>query len=446
MKYLNNVINEVKTKDYNELEYIQAVEEILSSVDIIFDNHPEYEKQAVLERLLEPERVIQFKVPWEDDNGNIHVNRGFRVQYNSALGPYKGGLRFNPSVNLSIMKFLGFEQTFKNALTGLPIGGGKGGSDLDPKGKSDAEIKRFCQSFMTGLYRHIGPDIDVPAGDMGVGSREIGYLYGQYRRIKGTSERGVLTGKGVAYGGSLARKEATGYGVVYFTEEVLKSIGKSLDQQRVIVSGSGNVAIYTAEKALEKGAIVIGISDSKGYILDEELDMAIIKLIKEEKRSSLSEYPTLADHGQYFTGSIFDHQDINYDIVFPCATQNEIDIKKAKNIIKNGCFMIVEGANMPNNNEAITYYHDNKIIFVPGKASNAGGVATSALEMAQNSMRLSWSFTEVDQKLQEIMRGIHQQCLNVMNEYDLPNYDYVKAANIAAMKRVIEAMIEQGDY
>lgn len=445
MKYIDRIKEEFKIKDASQPEFLQAMEEVLASISVIFEKHPEYENKAVLERLLEPERIIKFKVPWCDDNGKTWVNRGYRVQYNSALGPYKGGIRFNPTVNESILKFLGFEQVFKNALTTLPIGGGKGGSDFNPKGKSDNEIMRFTQSFMTELYRHIGENVDVPAGDMGVGAREIGYMYGQYRRIKGSSDRGVLTGKGIGYGGSLIRKEATGFGLIYFAEEILRVNNKSLNGLKAVISGSGNVAIYAAQKAIEKGCAVLGMSDSKGYIIDDNLDLDTIKKIKEVRRASLEEYVEMCGHGNYYEGSIYDAE-IKYDIALPCGTQNEINLEKAKNIVKNGCFLVCEGANMPNNNEAISYYLDNGIIIAPGKAANAGGVATSALEMSQNSMRYSWSEKEVDEKLHDIMIAIHNQCINAMKEYNLKNNNYVSAANIAGATRVIEAMVAQGDY
>lgn len=445
MKYVERVLNEFKLKDEHQPEFNQALEEVLQSTGVIFKKHPEYEKMAILERLCEPERVIQFKVTWMDDKGSVHVNRGYRVQYNSALGPYKGGLRFHPSVNLSVLKFLGFEQIFKNALTTLPIGGGKGGSDFNPKGKSDTEIMRFCQSFMTELYRHIGSDTDVPAGDMGVGGREIGYLYGQYRRIRGVSERGVITGKGLTYGGSLARKEATGYGLVYFVVEMLKTQSTDTEGLNVIVSGSGNVAIYAAEKAREYGMKVIAMSDSQGYIVDENIDLKVVKKIKEVLRGSLKDYPKLAKHGEYFTGSVYDSK-LKCDIALPCATQNEIDLKRAKSLVAGGCKVVAEGANMPNSNEAIAYYLEKDILFAPGKAANAGGVATSALEMSQNSMRYSWTFEEVDDKLQQIMKEIHGQCLDAMKQYRLDKKNYVAAANIAGMQKVIDAMIAQGDY
>lgn len=445
MNYIDRIISEYLEKDNGQKEFNQAVEEVLHSIEPIFDKHPEYEAMAILERLIEPERILQFKVPWRDDANKVHVNRGFRVQYSSVLGPYKGGIRFHPAVNLSIMKFLGFEQVFKNALTTLPIGGAKGGSDFNPKGKSDAEILRFCQSFMTELYRHIGENVDVPAGDMGVGSREIGYLYGQYRRIRGVSERGVLTGKGIGYGGSLARKEATGYGLVYFLEQMLLANNIPMVNKRVLVSGSGNVAIYAAEKCCEKGMKVVAMSDSKGYIVDENLQLDVVKRIKEVERTSLEKYVEYAGQGEYHVGSVYD-SDLKVDIALPCATQNEINVQRAQRLIDNGVKVVAEGANMPNDNEAIALYLKNEILFAPGKAANAGGVATSALEMSQNSMRLAWSFEEVDAKLQGIMKAIHAQCIHAMQEYHLPSYNYVAGANLAGAMKVIEAMIAQGDY
>ena len=444
-RYIEKVLNEFKQKDASQPEFLQALEEVLTSVEVIFDRHPEYEDMAVLERLCEPERIITFKVPWMDDQGKIHVNRGYRVQYSSVLGPYKGGIRLHPSVTMGMLKFLGFEQIFKNALTTLPIGGGKGGSDFDPKGKSDHEVMRFCQSFMTELYRHIGPDVDVPAGDQGTGAREIGFFYGQYRRIKGVSERGVLTGKGLSYGGSLARKQATGYGLVYFVLEMMKKHNLTPENKRVIVSGSGNVAIYAAEKAMQNGMKVVAMSDSKGYILDENLSLDTVKKIKEEMRGSLKDYPAMASHGEYHEGSVYD-ADLKVDIALPCATQNEINKERAERLIENGCILVAEGANMPSDNDAIKVYRDKDILFAPGKAANAGGVATSALEMSQNSMRLSWSFEEVDEKLKGIMKAIHEQCENAMVQYDLDDKNYVAAANIAGMQKVIDAMIVQGDY
>jgi glutamate dehydrogenase (NADP+) len=446
MTYTERVINQLKEKDSSQPVFIQAVEEVLNSTKVIFDNHPEYENMAILERLVEPERTIMFKVPWTDDTGVMHVNRGFRVEYNSCLGPYKGGLRFHPTVNLGVLKFLGFEQIFKNALTTLPIGGGKGGSDFNPKGKTDTEVMRFCQSFMTELYRHIGPDTDVPAGDMGVGGREIGYLYGQYRRIKGKSHPGVLTGKGVGFGGSLVRTQATGYGLVYLVRDVAKEHNIDLVGKRCLISGSGNVAIYAAEKAMQLGMKVIGVSDSKGYVLDEEFDLAVVQQIKEVERGSLIDYVEKSGSGSYSIGSIYDG-DVKADIILPCGTQNEINLERAKRLVDNGALIIGEGANMPNNNDAIDYYlNETKVLFLPGKAANAGGVATSALEMAQNSMRISWTFDEVDNRLQAIMTAIFDQCRKAMSQYDLDPTNYVQAANIAGMQKVIDAMIAMGDY
>ena len=442
--YIKKVFDEIKIRNVSEPEFVQACEEVLTSVEVIFDNNPSYEKLAVLERLIEPERSIIFKVPWIDDNGVHHVNRGFRVQYNSVLGPYKGGLRFNPTVNLGILKFLGFEQIFKNALTLLPIGGGKGGSDFNPKGRSDAEIMRFCQSFMMELYRHIGPDVDVPAGDMGVGAREIGYLYGQYKRIVGSYDAGVLTGKGLGYWGSNGRKEATGYGLIYFVEEMLANNGIK-GNHRVILSGSGNVAIYAAEKAMQKGWKVIGMSDSKGYIIDENLNLDVVQLIKEIERGSLSSYPEYAKSGEYHEGSIYS-ANLEYDIALPCATQNEISEEYATNLVKCGCKIVAEGANMPSTKEAIDVYQANNILYGPGKAANAGGVATSALEMSQNSMRLSWTTEEVDRKLVGIMKGIHDQCIEACRKYGIDETNYMAGANIAGMERVISSMLAQGDY
>lgn len=445
MNYCQRIEEEIKKKDSDMPVFLQALHEVLGSAQLIFEKHPEYEKMGILERLIEPDRIIQFKVPWMDDEGNTHVNRGFRVQYNHVLGPYKGGLRFHPSVNMDTLRFLGFEQVFKNALTTLPMGGAKGGSDFDPKGKSDLEVMRFCQSFMLELNRYIGPDEDVPAGDMGVGGREIGYLYGMYLRIKGDADRGVLTGKGIGYGGSLARKEATGYGLVYFLNEMLNAHNVVREGKRVLVSGSGNVAIYAAGKAMQCGMKVIGMSDSKGFILDEELDLNAVKEIKENRRGSLKDYPALCGHGTYKEGSVYD-EDVKCDIALPCGTQNEINRVRAQRLIKNGVLAVAEGANMPDDNEAIEEYLKNGILFAPGKAANAGGVATSGLEMSQNSLRLSWSFEEVDQRLHDIMVSIHKQCQNAMNEYGLDSKNYVAAANIAGMQKVIDAMIAQGNF
>lgn len=443
MNYVDRIIESYKTKDASMPEFNQALQEVLESTRVIFEKHPEYEEMAILERLCEPERIVMFRVPWTDDNGKIHVNRGYRVQFNASIGPYKGGLRFHPSVNLSVLKFLGFEQIFKNALTTLPIGGAKGGSDFDPKGKSDAEVMRFCQSFMTELYQQIGADVDVPAGDMGVGGREIGYLYGQYRRLTKTVTPGVLTGKGLTYGGSLVRTQATGYGLIYFVIEMLKRANKASEGLKAIVSGSGNVAIYAVEKAREYGIKVVAMSDSKGYIIDEDLDLDVVKQIKEVERGSLASYVEKAGHGTYGTGSIYD-VDLKVDMALPCGTQNEIDLERAKRLVSNGVFLVAEGANMPDNNDAVAYYLANKVLFAPGKAANAGGVATSALEMSQNSMRYSWSFEEVDEKLNGIMKSIHQQCVDMIEEYGLEAHNYVSGANIAGMTKVINAMIAQG--
>ncbi|MCF0111308.1 MAG: NADP-specific glutamate dehydrogenase [Erysipelotrichaceae bacterium] len=443
--YVEKVLAAACEKDKNEPVFLQALQEVLVSTSVIFDQHPEYEKEAILERLIEPERVIQFRVPWMDDKGEYHVNRGFRVQYNSALGPYKGGLRFHPSVNLGILKFLGFEQIFKNSLTTLPIGGGKGGSDFDPKGKSDREIMRFCQSFMTELYRHIGPDVDVPAGDMGVGSREVGYLFGQYKRIKGKNEPGVLTGKHLTYGGSICRTEATGYGLVYFVEEMRKA-NNMTGKDRVVVSGSGNVAIYAVEKAEQLGWHVIAMSDSKGYIVDEHIDLSVVKQIKEVEHGSLTSYVERAGHGEYHPGSVYDDATLKYDMALPCGTQNEIDGAKAANMASCGCVLVAEGANMPSNPDAVAYYHEHGILYGPGKAANAGGVATSALEMSQNSQRLHWTKEEVDEKLHGIMIGIHNQCVEACKKYGQDPKNYMVGANIAGMEKVIAAMMQQGDY
>ena len=407
------------------------------------EQHPEYRDAKLLERLVEPERIITFRVPWVDDKGEYQINRGFRVQFNSAIGPYKGGLRFHPSVNQSIMKFLGFEQIFKNSLTGLPIGGGKGGSDFDPKGKSDNEVMRFCQSFMTELYRHIGPDCDVPAGDIGVGGREIGYLYGQYKRITG-QYCGVLTGKGLTYGGSLARTEATGFGVIYLANQVLTHRGKSLEGKKVIVSGSGNVAIYAAKKAQELGATVIAMCDSNGYIYDKDgVDIAVIQDLKEVRRARIKEYVSARPSAEYHEGfrGIWN---IPCDIAFPCATQNEIDLDAAKALIQNGCWMVCEGSNMPSTLEAMEAFEQAGILFVPSKAANAGGVAVSALEMSQNSLRLSWTFEEVDQRLQGIMANIYQNMSSAAAEYGKSADDFVSGANVAAFLKVSNAMMAQG--
>ncbi|WP_408605279.1 NADP-specific glutamate dehydrogenase [Bacillus timonensis] len=439
---MNRVYEEVKKRNPHEPEFHQAVKEIFLSLVPVFAKNPKYMKQAILERIVEPERMITFRVPWVDDQGQIHVNRGYRVQFNSTLGPYKGGLRFHPSVNASIIKFLGFEQILKNSLTGLPIGGGKGGSDFDPKGKSDNEIMRFTQSFMTELSRHIGPNVDVPAGDIGVGAREIGYMFGQYKKLRGY-EAGVLTGKGLGYGGSLVRTEATGYGTVYFVEEMLKEQGLSFEGSTVVVSGSGNVSIYAIEKAQQLGAKVVACSDSNGYIYDENgLDLETIKRIKEVERKRIKEYVLEHPQAEYVEGcsGIWS---IPCDIALPCATQNEIDSESAQTLISNGVKAIGEGANMPSTLEAIDLFLESKVLFGPAKAVNAGGVAVSALEMSQNSMRLSWTFEEVDSKLQDIMASIYRNSMDAAEEYGHPG-NLVYGANIAGFLKVADAMIAHG--
>ena len=443
MEYVDQVLAAVKEKNAHEPEFLQTVTEVLNSLRPVVERHPEFQKAKLLERLVEPERIISFRVPWVDDQGEYHINRGFRVQFNSAIGPYKGGLRFHPSVNQSILKFLGFEQIFKNSLTGLPIGGGKGGCDFDPKGKSDNEVMRFCQSFMTELYRHIGPDCDVPAGDIGVGGREIGYLYGQYKRITG-QYCGVLTGKGLSYGGSLARTQATGYGVVYLANEVLSHKGKSFEGKKVLVSGSGNVAIYAAEKATELGAVVIAMCDSNGYIVDNNgVDVAAIKEIKEVRRGRIREYVETHPQAEYHEGwqGIWT---VPCDIALPCATQNEIDLEAAKTLLSNGCWMVTEGSNMPSTLEAMDAFAEAGILFVPSKAANAGGVAVSALEMSQNSLRLSWTFEEVDNRLKGIMADIYKNMSAAAEEYGKTPEDYVLGANVAAFIKVADAMMAQG--
>lgn len=443
MEYIERVLNEVKAKNADQPEFIQAVEEVLESLEPVIQAHPEYEEMAILERLVEPERTLMFKVPWEDDQGKIHVNRGYRIQFSSAIGPYKGGLRFHPSVNLGIIKFLGFEQIFKNSLTTLPIGGGKGGSDFDPQGKSDAEIRRFCQSFMTELYRHIGPNIDVPAGDIGVGGREIGYMYGYYKKIRNANDQGVLTGKGLSYGGSLTRTEATGYGLVYFTEEMMKDNGLSLAGKTVVISGSGNVAIYATQKATQLGAKVVALSDSNGYIYDENgVNLEVVKNIKEVKRGRIKEYLDYVPSAKYFEGcrGIWT---IKCDVALPCATQGEIDEKSAKILVENGTKVVAEGANMPSTLEAIEVFQSNKVLFGPAKAANAGGVACSALEMSQNSMRMSWSFEEVDAKLKNIMINIYNNSAAAAKEYGQEG-NILMGANIAGFKKVADAMMAQG--
>ncbi len=446
MNYLDIVLERLNKQNANQHEYIQAVQEVLDSIKPVINAHPEFEKSALLERIIEPERLISFRVCWVDDSGQVQVNKGYRVQFNGCIGPYKGGLRFHPSVNESIMKFLGFEQVFKNALTGLPIGGAKGGSDFDPKGKSDAEIMRFCQSFMNELYRHIGQDIDVPAGDIGVGEREIGYLFGQFRKIKNAYEAGVLTGKGLVYGGSLARKEATGYGLLYFMREMLKANNMELAGKTVLVSGSGNVAIYACEKAQHYGAKVVAMSDSNGCIYDPNgINLDVIKQIKEVERGRIKEYASRVNGVTYIESQNEQHPiwQIKADIALPCATQNEINLEDAKILVANGVKAIGEGANMPTNIEAINYFLENGVLLAPAKAANAGGVATSALEMSQNSMRLSWTFEEVDKKLDRIMTNIFESCQNAAREYSLGT-NYVAGANIAAFEKVSKAMIAQG--
>ncbi len=442
MSYVDDVLALVQKKNASEPEFLQAVEEVLNSLrPVIEANEEKFRKEALLERLTEPERQVKFRVPWVDDNGQVQVNVGYRVQFNSAIGPYKGGIRLHPSVNIGIIKFLGFEQIFKNSLTGLPIGGGKGGSDFDPKGKSDREVMAFCQSFMTELCRHIGADTDVPAGDIGTGAREIGYMFGQYKRIRNLYE-GVLTGKGLSYGGSLARKEATGYGLLYLTEEMLKCNGHDIKGKTVVLSGAGNVAIYAAEKAAELGAKVVTMSDSNGWIYDAEgIDLNAIKELKEVKRARLSEYKNYRPNAEYHEGrGVFG---VKCDIALPCATQNELLLEDAKQLVANGCIAVAEGANMPTTLDATKYLQQNKVLFAPGKAANAGGVATSALEMSQNSERLSWSFEEVDAKLHDIMVNIFHNLDNAAKKYGAEG-DYVAGANIAGFEKVVDAMLAQG--
>jgi len=441
--YVNEVYETVKKRNPNENEFHQAVKEILDSLVPVFAKHPKYKQGGILERLVEPERVISFRVPWVDDQGKVQVNRGYRVQFNSAIGPYKGGIRFHPSVNASIIKFLGFEQTFKNSLTGQPIGGGKGGSDFNPKGKSDNEIMRFTQSFMTELYKYIGPDVDVPAGDIGVGGREIGYMFGQYKRIRGGNEAGVLTGKGLVYGGSLTRTEATGYGLVYFVNEMMEDAGLSFKGSSIIVSGSGNVSIYAIQKAQQFGAKVIACSDSNGYIHDPNgIDLETVKRLKEVERKRIKEY--VEDHpgAQYFEGceGIWS---IPCDIALPCATQNEINEQSAQLLVNNGVKAVGEGANMPSTLEAIEVFLNNNVLFGPAKAANAGGVAVSSLEMSQNSMRLSWTFEEVDAKLHQIMESIYSRSMQAAEEYGHPG-NFVVGSNIAGFLKVADSMLAQG--
>lgn len=442
MSYVSEVMERVVAKNPGEPEFHQAVKEVLDSLALVIDAHEEeFRKSGLLERLTEPERIVSFRVPWVDDKGAVQVNKGYRVQFNSAIGPYKGGLRFHPSVNQSILKFLGFEQVFKNSLTGLPIGGGKGGSDFDPKGKSDREVMAFCQSFMTELCKYIGADQDVPAGDIGVGGREIGYLYGQYKRIRGLYE-GVLTGKGLTYGGSLARTQATGYGLVYITQEMLKHEGQSLAGKTVVVSGSGNVAIYATEKAQALGAKVVALSDSNGYIYDADgIKLDIVKEIKEVRRGRISEYAEKVAGSVYTEGKGI--WSIACDVALPCATQNELNLEDAKVLLANGCTCVAEGANMPSTREATDYFLEKKILFMPGKAANAGGVATSALEMSQNSQRLSWTFEEVDGKLKDIMIGIYEKVSDAASRYGVAG-NFVAGANIAGFEKVADAMNAQG--
>ena len=442
MSYVDEVIEKVVTKNPGEPEFHQAVKEVLESLRPVVEAHEEqYRKEAILERLVEPERQIKFRVPWVDDKGQVQVNVGYRVQFNSAIGPYKGGLRLHPSVNVGIIKFLGFEQIFKNSLTGLPIGGGKGGSDFDPKGKSDREVMAFCQSFMTELYRHIGKDTDVPAGDIGTGAREIGYMYGQYKRLTGLYE-GVLTGKGLSYGGSLARTEATGYGLLYFAQEMLKANGIDIAGKTAAVSGSGNVAIYAIEKATQLGVKVLTCSDSNGWVYDPEgIDVAALNEIKEVNRARLTEYKKYRPNSEYHEGRGV--WSVKVDLALPCATQNELLLDDAKALVANGCIAVAEGANMPTTLEATQYIQEHGLLFAPGKASNAGGVATSALEMSQNSERLSWTFEEVDAKLQNIMVNIFHNAADAAERYGYAK-NYVVGANIAGFEKVVNAMLAQG--
>ena len=442
MSYTDEVYERVVAQNPNEPEFHQAVKEVLDSLKVVIEkNEEKYRSLSILERLVEPERIISFRVPWIDDKGVVQVNKGYRVQFNSAIGPYKGGLRFHPSVNQGILKFLGFEQIFKNSLTGLPIGGGKGGSDFDPKGKSDREVMAFCQSFMTELCKYIGADTDVPAGDIGTGAREIGYMFGQYKRIRGLYE-GVLTGKGLSYGGSLARTEATGYGLLYLTDELLKLNGIELAGKTVAVSGSGNVAIYATEKAQELGAKVVTVSDSTGWVYDPDgIDVAALKEIKEVKRARLTEYKNYRPNSEYHEGRGV--WNVKVDIALPCATQNELHLEDAKALVANGCIAVCEGANMPTTLEATEYLQENGVIFAPGKAANAGGVATSALEMSQNSERLSWTFEEVDAKLKNIMVNICHNMVDAAERYGFKG-NYVVGANIAGFEKVVDAMTAQG--
>lgn len=441
MSYVSEVLERTTTRYDYQPEFCQALTEVLNSIAPAVESNPQYQKAALLERLVAPEKATVFRVPWVDDNGAVHVNRGYRVQFNSAIGPYKGGLRFHPSVNMSIIKFLGFEQIFKNSLTGLPIGGGKGGADFDPKGKSDNEIMRFCQGFMTELYKVIGPNSDVPAGDIGVGGREIGYLFGQYKKITGRHE-GVLTGKGLSYGGSLARTEATGYGLVYLTEEMLKNHGNSLEGKTVVVSGSGNVAIYAIEKAQKLGAKVVTASDSSGYVYDADgIDLDILKKVKEQERARISKYAEYKPTAKFVAGKKV--WEVPCTVALPCATQNELDLDAAKTLVQNGCIAVAEGANMPTTIEATNYFLANNVLFAPGKAANAGGVATSALEMSQNSARIIWTFDQVDEKLKDIMESIYFHMSTAAKEYNSED-NFVVGANIAGFLKVADAMMSQG--
>lgn len=441
-EYIQNTFELVKARNAHEAEFLQAVEEFLNTLEPVFEKHPEYIEENILARITEPERVISFRVPWVDRNGKVQVNRGYRVQFNSAVGPYKGGLRFHPTVNQGILKFLGFEQIFKNVLTGLPIGGGKGGADFDPKGKTDAEVMRFCQSFMTELQKYIGPSLDVPAGDIGVGGREIGYLYGQYKRLR-QFDAGVLTGKPLRFGGSLIRPEATGYGLVYYTQEMLKANGESFDGKTVVVSGAGNVAQYAVQKATELGAKVISVSDSNGYIIDKDgINFDLLTDVKVKRRARLTEYAAERASATYYEGSVWTYEG-SFDIALPCATQNEINGEAAKRLVAQGVRCVSEGANMPSNLDAIAVYKEHNLLYGPAKAANAGGVAVSALEMSQNSLRLSWTREEVDSRLQNIMTNIFNTAKTTAENYDLGN-DYLAGANIAAFENIANAMIAQG--
>ena len=441
-EYIQSTFELVKARNAHEAEFLQAVEEFLNTLEPVFEKHPEYIEENILARITEPERIISFRVPWVDRNGKVQVNRGYRVQFNSAVGPYKGGLRFHPTVSQGILKFLGFEQIFKNVLTGLPIGGGKGGADFDPKGKTDAEVMRFCQSFMTELQKYIGPSLDVPAGDIGVGGREIGYLYGQYKRLR-QFDAGVLTGKPLRFGGSLIRPEATGYGLVYYTQEMLKANGESFDGKTVVVSGAGNVAQYAVQKATELGAKVISVSDSNGYIIDKDgIDFDLLVDVKVKRRARLTEYAAERASATYYEGSVWTYEG-SFDIALPCATQNEINGEAAKRLVAQGVRCVSEGANMPSNLDAIAVYKEHNLLYGPAKAANAGGVAVSALEMSQNSLRLSWTREEVDSRLQNIMTNIFNTAKTTAENYDLGN-DYLAGANIAAFENIANAMIAQG--